>query len=96
MSTVERLAELLSSSRYRRQTLADGSGVVVDMEAMKVLSLNRSGMVVLDALADGVTRIDLLERRLTETFDVDPETAARDLSELLAELDRVLTAPAAP
>lgn len=93
MRAIGALAELLDSSRYRRKTLADGSGVVLDMTGMRVLSLNRTGMFVLDEIAGGARRSELLERRLTEAFEVDAETAAHDLTELLEDLDRLLTAP---
>lgn len=91
MRAIGALAELLDSSRYRRKTLADGSGVVLDVSGMRVLSLNRTGMFVLDELARGTTRLGPLERRLTEVFEVDRDTASRDLRELLEKLDRLLT-----
>ena len=91
MRPLHELAELLGSERFRRQTLADGSGVMLDLDAMRVLSLNRTGMLVLDALAEGEVRVEGLERRLTETFDVDSETATRDVGRLLDEIDRLVT-----
>lgn len=91
MRALEELAGLLGSERFRRQTLADGSGVVLDLDAMRVLSLNRSGMLVLEAVAGGELRVEQLQRRLTEAFDVDAETAAGDVGELLEEIDRLVT-----
>lgn len=96
MRPIEALSALLGSARYRHKTLADGSGVVVDTADMRVLSLNRTGMFVLDQIAGGATRRALLEQRLIETFEVDRDTARRDLEELLRDLDRHLTDPSRP
>ncbi len=96
MRPIEELADLLCSDRYSHQTLADGSGVVLDMSGLRVLSLNRTGMLVLDSMASGITQIDQLTKRLTESYDVDGETATRDVEELLQELDRLLTTPSRP
>lgn len=95
MTALDDLAPLLGSDRFRRQTLADGSGIVLDMEAMRVLSLNRTGMHVLDAVARGETRVEALERHLTEAFEVDAETAARDIEELLEQIETLLIDPSA-
>ena len=51
MRSIEELAALLTSSQYSHKTLADGSGVVLDMAGMRVLSLNRTGMFVVDEIA---------------------------------------------
>ncbi len=96
MRLLDEVARLLHSGRYSWKTLADGTGVVLDKAGMRVLSLNRSGMSILDAIAEGVNRREELVERLTERFEVDPVTAARDLADLLDELDRLLIAPSRP
>ena len=91
MSSIESLAVRLESDRYSRRTLSDGTGIVIDVEALQVMSLNRSGMFLLDAIADGTTDADRLRERLTERYEVDDATAARDIGELLDAIDRSLT-----
>lgn len=90
MRSLDELARLLRSSRYGHRTLADGSGVLLDLTAMRVLSLNRSGMLVFDSILAGVEhRADLVDR-LTRTFEVDEPTAAADLERLLDRLDNLV------
>ncbi len=95
MSALRELAELLASDRYSRQTLSDGTGVVLDLHSMRVLSLNRTGMFVLEEIAGGAGDFDTLERRLVEVFEVDRDVADSDLRDLLAQLDRHLRPPEA-
>ena len=96
MTSLRVLAGLLASDRYSHKTLADGTGVLLDLESMRVLSLNRTGMFVVDQIAAGVGDVAALERRLVETFEIDAETASSDLRELLDRLERELRTPAAP
>lgn len=64
----------------------EGEVLVLDGATSTYLSLNRTGSVLWPALASGSTREQLLVR-LTERFDVDGDTAARDLDAFLAVLD---------
>lgn len=66
--------------------LLEGEIVALDASADKYLSVNRTGTVLWQALTRGATREDLIAR-LVEAFDVDEETAARDLDVFLATLD---------
>jgi hypothetical protein len=63
----------------------EGEVIVLDLEGSVYMSLNGSGAVCWEALAEGATR-DELVRRLTERFDVAPERAARDVEAFLQEL----------
>ncbi len=93
MTSLPALADALASDRFSRKTLADGSGVLLDVQSMRVLSLNTTGMFVLEEIAGGAATEKLVEDRLTEAFEVDTETAGRDLRELLVRLERHLLGP---
>lgn len=90
MSRVEELVEALASDRFTRKQLADGSGVILDLEHMNVLTLNETGMFLLEEIASGVKTVDQLSERLTSVFDVDRDTAATDIEDLLSALEGVL------
>lgn len=91
MASLEALAALLESDRYTFKTLADGSGVLLDVEGMRVLSFNATAAFLLEEIVAGAADLTALARSLTASFEVDADTAARDVEELLADLDRVLS-----
>ncbi len=86
MSRLVDLSRLLGSEALSRTTLADDTGVVLDVESLKVFSLNRTGMFLVEQLAQGVQDREALIDALTERYDVDRETAAADLDEFVSEL----------
>lgn len=90
MKPLEALAAALATNRFSFKTLADGSGVIIDTRRMRVLSLNLTGMFLLEQIAEGVVEEARLCRRLTESFEVDGETADRDLRELVGRLEQHL------
>lgn len=55
-------------------------------EVKKVFRLNETGVIILEALQDGLG-IDEIARRLTDGFDVDFETAKREASAFIAKLN---------
>jgi len=91
LTSLAELAEVLGSERFSHKTLADGSGVLLDIEGMRVLSLNATGAFLLDEIAAGALHTQELVDRLTEAFEVDRITAAGDVEELVEDLERVLS-----
>lgn len=67
---------------------ADGEIVALDDRSLQYLSANPAGAVIWQALVAGATRDELLGRILDE-FEIDGETAGRDLDDFLAELRRL-------
>ena len=55
-------------------------------EVKKMFRLNETGVIILEALQDGVG-IDEIAKRLSDGFDVDFETAKREASAFIAKLD---------
>jgi len=82
---VDRLGELLRSERFTRTALADGTGVVLDAEGMRLFSLNQTAMCLLEALASGAG-IDALVERLVREFEVSGPTARQDVEKFLGAL----------
>ncbi len=66
--------------------LGDGSGVILDLDGHQVLTLNASGVVLVNAIASGTLAIDDLVKILREHFDVDEIVAERDVQGFLEEL----------
>ena len=60
----------------------DGEVVVLDIERSHYLNLNPTGCVLWLMLADGATEAGLVQR-LTEEFDIDQQTAHRDVEAFL-------------
>ncbi|HQR65942.1 MAG TPA: PqqD family protein [Thermoanaerobaculia bacterium] len=83
---VARLAEVLRSSRFSRARLTDGTGVMTDAASMRMLSLNETGMFLVEELVAGLGAEALVDRLVTE-FSVSASDAHRDLEKFLVELD---------
>ena len=59
--------------------------IAVDLQASTYLSANESAVPLWEALAEGTTREDLIER-LAAGAGIAPDHAARDIDEFLGEL----------
>lgn len=82
---VGRLGALLRSGRIVRTGLADQSGVMVDTAGMQMLSLNETGMILVEEIASGAG-LDALVERLVREFRVSGDTARQDVERFLGEL----------
>ena len=90
MIGIETLAARLSSRELAVSRLVDGTGVILDVNGLKVYSLNETGMFLVDQLQRGVVDKEVLVDALVDSFDVDRETATGDLDTFLANLARRL------
>jgi len=84
------LARLLSSEGVSQTRLADHSGVILDVDSLRVFSVNDTGMSLVEALRDGVDDHEGLVRRLVAEFEVDEPTAAADVDAFVEELAHFL------
>jgi coenzyme PQQ synthesis protein D (PqqD) len=75
----------LASDRLEWREI-DGEIVALDIEASKYLAGNRTAGALWPRLAAGATRDELLDALLVR-FDVDAETASRDLDAFLRSLE---------
>lgn len=91
MSNLERLSELLQSDKVTRTTLVDDTGVILHLDSLQVLTLNETGMFLVERLGEGMSSVEQLITALTEEFEVDGATAREDVESFLNELDGLLT-----
>ena len=61
----------------------DRAGVLVHLPSNRIFELNETGMRIWELLSDGMSVAGMVDC-LVQEFDVEPERAARDVSELLA------------
>ncbi|MGD1148431.1 MAG: PqqD family protein [Thermoanaerobaculaceae bacterium] len=90
MTDLAALAATLASERYTHTSLADGTGVILDIEGMHVLTLNKTGEFLIAAVLAGVGDEAELVTRLTTEFDVELPQARADLAEFIAELSELM------
>jgi hypothetical protein len=72
--------------------LPDGSGVILDMSGHQVVSLSKTGAVLVKELQSGTHGIDDLAAALVRRFDVEPDEARRDTVKFLDSLHEALVA----
>ena len=90
MPDIARLTEALHDDRLTHTELADGSGVILDIERMVVLSLNRTGMFLVSQLHDGARSEEELADALCTEYGIDRPTAEAHVREFLAEFGEQL------
>ena len=90
MASLAEIAAFLCSDRVTRTTLADGSGVVLDVRGLAVYSLNETGMFLVEAVCEGAVDEEALAARLVDAFAVDEAAARADVGEFVASLSNLL------
>jgi len=79
----------MSALRLRRERLewrrVDGEVIAVDLQASTYLSANQSAAPLWEALAEGTTRDDLIDR-LVGAAGIDRNRAAKDVDDFLGDL----------
>lgn len=90
MIELKHLAAILSSPRVNRTRLPDGTGVVLDIVGLNVMSFNETGQLVIEQLAGGVSDEEQVVRCMVARFQVDVETARGDLRAFVAQLSTLL------
>jgi len=90
VGTIDALSRALRDGRLTINTLEDGSGVLLDLEREQLMTLNATGMCVVQAVDAGAETSDALVEALVRRFEVATEAARRDVDAFLRELDRAL------
>jgi PqqD family protein of HPr-rel-A system len=62
-----------------------GEGVLVDLNTKRYYTLNETAALIWRALEQGASPAEIV-RRMTESYDVTPEHAARSLEQTLSTL----------
>jgi len=76
---IAELADYLQQPDISLTVLADGSGVILDIAASQVITLNNTGTTLAEAMRDGARELDELTRQLSEEYDVDAATADAEI-----------------
>ena len=87
---LNRLAAVLQSKNVTMTTLADGTGVVVDLAGMKLLTVNSTGMLIVRELCNGNDSLHRVAEAIATEFDVDETVAALNAVTFLEELENAL------
>jgi Coenzyme PQQ synthesis protein D (PqqD) len=90
MTDVPALAAALATDRYTHTSLADGTGVILDIEGMHVLTLNQTGEFLIAAVLAGAADEADLAGRLVAEFEVEEPQARDDVGAFLAEMSQYL------
>jgi hypothetical protein len=88
---IGRLVSVLASQTLSATTLGDGSGVLVDLAGMEVLTFNETGMLIVNQLRHGVSSLDELVAAVTAEFEIDEKTAREHVVQFLDLLASVLS-----
>jgi hypothetical protein len=91
---LERLAALLRDDRIGFTPLEDGTSVLLDPEALEVLSLNPSATCVIECLRAGECDPGMIADALVAAFDVGRDRALTDVEEFVALLAERFLSPA--
>ena len=86
MTDIEELARMLATDELTTTKLVDGTGVILDVDSLKVFTLNETGMFLVEAMGEGAADRGGLVERLVAEFEVDEATAAADVEAFVGEL----------
>ena len=89
---IDILSQILASERLTHTILADNTSVLLNVNGMRILSLNETGTFLVEAIKQGMRTEQQLVAALRQEFDVDEATARRDLEQFLKALQSHLTA----
>ncbi|MCK5376572.1 MAG: PqqD family protein, partial [Acidobacteria bacterium] len=79
MNAIERLSQLMRSDKVTQTKLADETGVILHLDTLQVLTLNETGMFLVERIGEGLSTADQLIAALTDDFEVDEATARADV-----------------
>jgi len=87
---IRKIRDALESGRLTINALDDGSGVLLDIDGEQLLTLNRTGMRLVQAIDEGATGVSALRDMLLEEFDVEVDRAEADARAFVAEVAEAL------
>ena len=89
-SPMNKLHELLNSERLTETALAEGGGVLLDLEGQQILSLNGVGLEIVQMLRrEAISQTDLAIH-IAKTSGIDEDTAAGDVALFIERLSHFL------
>jgi hypothetical protein len=90
MSDTIDLSQLLVSDKLTQAKLGDGTGVILDLDRLRVLALNETALFLVEQLRSGCTTRSQLVNRLHASFEVGEEDAEQDVDDFINELAALL------
>jgi hypothetical protein len=87
---MNKLHELLNSERLTETALAEGGGVLLDLEGQQILSLNGVGLEIVQMLRrEAISQTDLASH-IAKIYGIDEDTAAGDVALFIERLSQFL------
>lgn len=83
---IDSIRTALDSGRVTINALDDGSGVLLDVEGEQLLTLNRTGMFLVQSIERGSATVEDLGAGLAERYEVDVDRAVADVEHFVAEV----------
>ena len=87
----QKIRQLLSNGSLSHTTLADETGVLLDINGGKVMTLNTTGEFLLQSIVDGSETIEQLASLITQKHQIDLDTATSDSREFVSKLFELIT-----
>jgi hypothetical protein len=85
-SAITRIREALDSGRLTVNALDDGSGVLLDIDGEQLLTLNASGMHLVQSIENDQLDVAGLRDRLCDRFEVEADRAESDARAFVIEV----------
>lgn len=90
MTDLSALANYLDQPDVSKTVLADGSGVLLDIAASQVITLNETSVFLTEAIQAGASDTEQLVQQLVDAYDVDEATAHEDVARFIDMLSKHL------
>lgn len=83
------LAALLEKDTYTMTTMADGTGVLLDLHSESLLTFNATGTFMFNRIKQGDNE-DAIVAQVVTTYQVDEPTARADVATFIKQLQEAL------
>lgn len=87
---IKTIRDALESGRLTINALDDGSGVLLDIDGEQLLTLNRTGMRLVQAIEEGASSVEALRDMLLAEFEVEADRAEADAQAFVKEVAEAL------
>ena len=88
---IQQIRAALDSGRLTVNRMDDGTAVVLDVEGEQLMTLNATGLRILDWIEEDVESVKQLTEMLVGSYSVSVERARHDLDGFLKKLSNALT-----
>ena len=87
---LKQVFEKIHKNQLSSTTLADGSGVLLNVENNQVLTFNMTGLTIFEALKSGINKHEDIVKKIVDSFEISSEQATFDLNTFIQELNKLL------